>query len=242
MKVYLCDPKHDTEWPSAWYSALLSSFPRMFQFSDTITKNEPPQDHPAYKDSNAILICHSTAETNWKKEADRQQCHFVLVRSGGQQRKESNARGNLHGCYWHPDDFNVTPRPARLRAWLDQINSGSPSANVQWSLLQPAPTERLWALRLLCEGFLDPETKAKLPPQWFKLLAPNGEPPDATIAAIEADAADLTDEGVTLSNIRALLNEIKDIGAGNETAAKAAECLSILEPLLGISIETSRAK
>ncbi len=233
MKVYLCDREYDIRALSSWQNALLSAFPMEFQRDMTRDVNEPPgaQGHPAYENSNAILVCHSSMEGEWRKQADTSLCHFLLVRSGGQQRKESNAKGNLHGCYWHPDDFKATPRPARLQSWIDQVKSGT-TASIQWSLLQPAATESLWALRLLCDGFVNSNRMRDIPDNWFDLLGP-GLTANEVISKLSENASELSENHQPPEHLTGFLTLMSQEGNPKDPT-DVGKCLLALNSLLGI--------
>jgi hypothetical protein len=234
MKIHLCDRECSSRELSSWHKALLIAFPVEFQSNSTCDANEPPEDHAAYKDSTAILFCHSSLEADWRNQAGKSSCQVVLVRSGGQQGKESNAKGNLHGCYWHPDDFKETkgtPRPARLQSWIDQVKSGT-TASIQWSLLQPAATESLWALRLLCEGFLSSDHTQDIPDNWFELLGP-GLPPNEIVSKLSDNASELSPDHQAPKAMTGFLTRMSQEGNPKDPS-DVTECLLALNSLLGI--------
>jgi hypothetical protein len=140
MKLYLCDHTHSSREKSKWRSALEKVFGPQFQSRKTQKWSEPENRHPAYRDANAILFCHSDGrEARWKRKADSIACQVILVRSKGGQRSESNRTGNLHGCHWSPDDFVREPQSLEIQKWIEQVRSGEIS-QIDWPLLQPDQT------------------------------------------------------------------------------------------------------
>jgi hypothetical protein len=120
-----------------WQVVLEKEFDDQFASSLTEGWTEPESRHPAYADSTALLFCHSDGgEYRWKKKADDVNCHIILVRRGPYRYPpERNAKGNLHGCWWIPDDFMMTLRPPRLQEWIAQVKAGQ-IHKIDWSLLQ----------------------------------------------------------------------------------------------------------
>ena len=189
-----------------------------------------------------LLFLHTTTTATenffrkWVTENPNRR--LVLVASSGRVgRSRADLPNFVFSCWWTPSEILAAASrgPSEFAEDLKQQRFNP-------NLLNPAPTERLWALRLLCEGFLNPDTKPNLPPDWLQLLGPQGESPDATIAAIATDATDLSKDGVAPGKIRAFLTEIMNAGAGNQTDPKVVECLSVLNSLLGISPQVSLSK
>lgn len=198
---------------------------------------------PAIADRDSVVFLHTdTQRDNWEKcyadnAPNSHHGHLVIISTLGGQALKPSTFDRVHVCHWSAEQFGREPHP-RARSFADSLVSGRPN----WQLIRPAPTERLWALRLLCEGFLNPDTKLSLPPDWLQLLGPQGESPDATIAAIATDATDLSKDGAAPGKIRAFLTDIKNAGASNQTDPKVVECLSVLNSLLGISPQVSLSK
>ena len=189
-----------------------------------------------------LLFLHpsSTLTENFFRKwvTEKPNRRLVLVAGGGRVgRSRADLPNSVFSCWWTPSEIlaAVSRGPREFAEDLRQQRFNP-------NLLNPAPTERLWALRLLCEGSLNPDTKPNLPPDWLQLLGPQGESPDATIAAIATDATDLSKDGAAPGKIRAFLTDIKNASAGNQTDAKVAECLSVLNSLLGIPAQASSNK
>jgi hypothetical protein len=163
---------------------------------------------------------------------------LILVASSGRVgRSRADLPNSVFSCWWTPSEIlaAVSRGPREFAQDLKQQRFNP-------NLLNPAPTERLWALRLLCEGFLNPDTKPNLPPNWIQLLGPQGESPDTTIAAIGTDATDLSKDGVAPGKIRAFLTEIKNGGGANKTDTNVADCLSVLKSILGVPTQVAPSK
>jgi hypothetical protein len=239
--LYLTDYKF-ADNQSDWHDALNFAFPASFASGDTQDRNEPPHEHPAYAKKDAILFCHSNGcEPQWRQKSNDADCHIVIVRGGGRWKEEQNAKGNLHGCYWSPDELQEAAKhPAsnfRLAHWIEQIRAGEPTA-IEWKLLRSAATERLWALRILCEAFEVPETRTRAEQaNWIDLLKnDSAEERDAVVAAIKRDVAALNhfDDAAVIKPIDTLLDSIESGGSPRNPESVQA-CLNTLNSLLGIT-------
>lgn len=144
MNIYLCDHDYDRETKSDWHRALEIAFGRVFLARMTKGWNEPEADHPAYQDRDAVLFVHSNAgEPEWREKANEVgiHCHFILVRSAGGQPPERNEKGNLHGCYWPPGEFEAKARSeiARLVEQMIAFRRDSGPASEQPGLAAAHP-------------------------------------------------------------------------------------------------------
>lgn len=185
MKIYLVDwsYNHFRKEQCPWYRALHAAFPTAFDAHLTISGNDPPLNVLVYNDQSAVIFAHSNGgEQKWRDKANEvgTRCHIVLVRGGGGQKPESNTKGNLHGCFWPPSDFEATG-DSSIRAEVAEICrqlNGDAASQVDWRLLQPAPCEDILALRLLCEAWLyvdrgtntqltSPLKTPRAPNEWF---------------------------------------------------------------------------
>ncbi len=141
MKLFLSDHTLSSQGKTRWQNALEKVFGAQFQSGATNEWTQPKSRHPAYRDATAILFCHSDGgEPRWKRKADSVKCHLILVRSVYRYPPESNRKGNLHGCWWIPDDFVMPSRPPRLQQWIEQVQAADVQ-QVDWTLLQPAGAE-----------------------------------------------------------------------------------------------------
>lgn len=227
----------ESHWEKTLKALGISFFPQMgvhrdHEFSPTTVAEQ-----------DSIVFLHTETQwPNWKAKyagpgPGDHHGHLVRISTPGGQALEPSSSDRVHICHWSAEQFRPDGHP-RARAFAESLVSGRPN----WQLLCPSPTERLWALRLLCEGLLNPETKPNLPHDWLQLLGPQGESPDTTIAAIASDATDLSKDSAAPGKIRAFLTEIKNAGAGTQTDDKITECLSALNSLLGISTQVSPSK
>jgi hypothetical protein len=117
----------------------------------------------------------------------------LISRPGGAAiAPSSNPR--VHVCFWGIEHFGERCHP-RVGAFIDGLLLGNPG----WDLLRPAATERLWALRLLCEAYHLPETRASVDrTKWLPLLADEEQAARGLKGVIESDIAELgTVEDVT---------------------------------------------
>jgi hypothetical protein len=203
INVYLCERNYveRRKEECAWYVALGAAFGERFCRNKTQAINIPPPTHCAYADPDAVLFVHSNGgEHLWRDRAAEEttSCHVVLVRSDGGQRSEQSSKGNLHGCFWAPEDFELPGGPRgkpEVTEFLRQM-AGESAHQVKWELLQPAPTEDILALRLLCEAWLfshrlagaEPGdlviTATDSPSEWF---APFAKDPSIDAAAAIAN-------------------------------------------------------
>lgn len=244
MKIYLCDREYTARDKSEWHNALTSALPDHFKHTETRDWNEPEEFHPAYSDADAVIFCHSNAgEPAWRRKAAAVDCHIVLARRSGRQKQEEDAKGNLHGCHWSPAEFITAARegsPQRLALWIHRAQTKNAS-EAQWSLLRAAATERLWALRLLCEAYELPETKKNIPKDWISLLKEKeSEMPGDVITAIKANIDELgvqigTDEKAAIDKLLGIFENGQS--PNDNDASTVRSCREALEKLLGIQEE-----
>lgn len=250
MKIYLCDRTYNSLQPGRcdWFVHLQRGFGDLFRTDETQGIDTVPDDHVAYGCNDAVLFVHSTETDDWENKVQEHHihCHIVLVRSGGGQRSTISQRGKLHACFWSPAHFSaaaVSSEPDRLARWIRQVKSGD-VASLQWNLLQPEPTERLWALRLLCEASELPETKNTIPKDWISLLKEKESETSRDVkSVIEANIDEL---GIEISKeeraaIDSLLKIVENGQRPNDAAADTVTaCGRALGKLLEIPAENQQ--
>lgn len=156
VNVYLSD--HDQTGISRWLAALTHAFGDRFKVGATLHVQEPPASHVAYADTKAVLFVHSISPEKWRAKANEDivKCHIVLVRSGGDYHPEAgNAKGNLHGCCWHPNTFttfNAEGAQREVSQFVRQVRAGDP-VKIVWELLLRPVSEPRFALRIFCEAW-----------------------------------------------------------------------------------------
>jgi hypothetical protein len=187
-----------------------------------------------------ILLHHSDNLSTWHQHVSGAQPvlrgHLVVISNPGRVViPQQFHHERIHACAYTPEDFYQKSQPQRLQAWIHQIRKGE-IENVTWTLLHPAPTERLWALRLLCEAFFETRTKPNVERvNWLLLLGEDDEPPaispDEVIKKIRADYDDLSPKGSTA--ISTFLDSLKN--GAPKSKDDVRDCLNKLNSLLGVS-------
>jgi hypothetical protein len=110
------------------------------------------------RSENAVVFLHQKYKrVDWEEAFRDGRCkgHLIIASTAGGSALGSSNHERIHICMWKPDDFSPASgaQPNRVQRWVEQNEAGD-IHKVQWALLAPAPTERLWALRLLCESWL----------------------------------------------------------------------------------------
>lgn len=156
MKIYLRDHNEGTHtvWKKALCAAGISLEHNLAVIEDGYYGNETPL---CVKAADACVFLHSqTYRQQWENGFKEGTFlgHLVVVSTQGGKSLSKSGCDRVHLCFWTPSHFEETNKGnhRRLRKWIEQIKSDD-FDKVDWSLLQPAPTEQLYALRLLCEAW-----------------------------------------------------------------------------------------
>lgn len=157
MQVCLVDHRYSPEIPSnsKWYVALRSKFDEVKILPESLDGSEWKQPRSPLSNPDAIVFVHSKFREDWKRNAVKMKGQIVLVREQGAEPVPSNVGGNLHSCYWRPEQFercNLGGGGERISQLVNQILAGNVLA-IDWGLLQPGDDIRT-AVSVLCQGFL----------------------------------------------------------------------------------------
>ena len=214
VKIYLID--HDFTLPGKcdWYHALNAVFGVSFQANSALDGDDPPETHDGYNNVNALIFAHSRQSPKWKDKADLVSATIVLVHSAGGHAEERNVKGNLHGCYWSPQDFQSTKRPEIAR-FIKQVLDDVPASEIDWSLLKTPRSEEFLALRLLCEARRECGDSQKIDIHGFTIhapvtvkdwLTPFGKADESQISGL----ASLMGTGEIVTKAEAVFNAVKE--------------------------------
>src|ERR1017187_2850290 len=130
----------------------------------------------AIADTDSIIFLHTeTQRLVWEgRFAENAPNGFhgnlVLISTPGGAAITPPVHKRVHVCHWASDQFDDNGHP-RARAFVKSLLDGNPN----WNLLRPAPTERLWALRLFCEAFELQRMRGDPQINWIDLLSENDE-------------------------------------------------------------------
>jgi hypothetical protein len=160
--------------------------------------------------------------------------NLILIAGGGQVApSKASFLNRIFACWWKPSDFSSCAIP-RVREFVCQIKQGS----FLPGLLQPVPTERLWAFRLLCEAYELEKTRPNVQTSWAALLKENDDDvPQKVINAINSNIQELgiemDEKGGT--SIRDMLKIVEsEQSPANGDAEKVRTCREALAKLLRI--------
>jgi hypothetical protein len=171
---------------------------------------------------STILFLHTNENDKKTKFNDwvqlRADHHLVIISSYGRvSATEHNPESRIYACYWTPQEWR-----AKRRREVERLIEGLKVGQIFPKLFRPVPTERLWALRLLCEAYENEQTREHvqkteedLPLNWTSVLQEKGgEAPAQVRTAIETDIQEL---GINVGpdgerSLKSLLDSIEQTG------------------------------
>ncbi len=187
----------------------------------------------AIKDADAVVFLHTeTQRPNWESDfaSSNYLGHLILISRPGGASITPSPNPRVHVCFWGIEHFGERYHP-RVEAFVASLLRGQPI----WGALRPAATERLWALRLLCEATQTLKTSAKIAGvQWVPLLGTGTAVELRT--HIEADMAELP-HSVDITAVTNLLNHLQQFDPPIQHIAETYAALT--ELLVGTSPATA---
>jgi len=221
MKITLRDHSLDT---SNWDNVL-----KPLGCNDADNDGEPV--HDAGEELHLLFLHSRRTETENSARAwtnNNPNRRLILIASGGRVGpSRADLPNRVFSCWWTPHELlTKTIKKAR-----DLVN-GLASQRFDPTLLQPTPTESLWALRLLCDGLVNSDRKQDIPDDWFKLLGPDLTA-DAIISTLSKDASELSTAGQAPEEMTSFLKRMNQEGYPKDPD-DVGKCLSALNSLLGI--------
>jgi hypothetical protein len=252
INVFLRDRLNDQEgvWAKALGpdpgAALIITKDHYYRDASCDAANEPDSAKAA---NTVIFLHHNNNLETWHRNVSGNEPafrgHLVVISTPGAVVIPQNLRHDrTHACVYKPEHFYPgKEQPPRLRAWIDQVKAGR-IEDVNWTLLQPAPTERLWALRLLCEAYELEKTRQNVQVNWINLLKErDDEGAKKVLSGITNNVQEL---GIDIDekDKRAVPDVFKIIEGGKPPgdgdAEKIKTCRELLEKLLGIRSEVQQ--
>jgi hypothetical protein len=135
----------------------------------------------------------------------------------------------LHGCFWAPEEFEVVGNACGKREITEFLRQMADESvgQLKWELLQPAPTEDVLALRLLCEAWLLSHRPESRKPDGLTIKAPDSPKewfaPFATTPSVAAAAAIASTVGeIARADARTFLEKIARLHAAMDSTVSVA--------------------
>jgi hypothetical protein len=221
MKITLRDHRLDT---SNWNNTLTP-----LGCTDVGKADQPVAD--AGEELHLLFLHTNRTETENRSRqwtANNPNRRLILIaRDGRVGRSRADLPNHVFSCWWTPHEL-LTKTDKKAREFAE----GLALQRFDPTLLQPTPTESLWALRLLCDGFVNSDRTQDIPDDWFQLLGP-GLPANEIISKLSDNASELSEDHQAPEALTGFLMRMSQEGNPKDPS-DVTECLSALNSLLGI--------